>query len=103
MQEIPLQATASQVTNVVLGGQNCQLFIYQKDQGLFVDINVNGTNLVMGVIARDVVPLMNREYESFAGNLMFVDTQGSSDPDYTGLGDRFGLVYLSEAENVLIQ
>lgn len=103
MQEIPLQATPSQLTNVVLGGQNCQISIYQKAQGLFVDLNVNGTDLVVGVIARDCVPLMAREYEVFAGNLIFVDTEGSNDPTYDGLGARYGLVYLSEAENALIQ
>lgn len=103
MQEIPLQDAPSQVTKVVLDGQNCQLFIYQKDQGLFVDLNVDGEDVVTGIVARDMVPVMCREYDIFTGNLIFVDTQGIADPDYTGLGDRFALVYLNALENDLIQ
>jgi hypothetical protein len=103
MQEIPLQPISSQSTKVVLDGQNCQLLVYQKPQGIFVDINVDGVDLVVGVIARDAVPLMCREYEGFAGNLMFIDTQGGSDPSYEGVGSRFNLVYLTADEYALIQ
>jgi hypothetical protein len=38
----------------------------------------------------------------FIGNLLFVDTQGSSDPTYDGLGSRFSLVYLTAEEYALI-
>jgi len=31
-----------------------------------------------------------------------VDTQGNNDPEYTGLGTRYVLVYLTEAEYGLI-
>jgi len=103
MQEISLQAVPSQVTKVVLEGQNCQIFIYQKDAGLFVDLNVNGSDIVTGIIARDMDPVVCREYNLFVGDLIFVDTQGSDDPNYTGLADRFALVYLNEVENGLIQ
>jgi hypothetical protein len=102
MQTIPLQPVPTQATKVVLGGQNVQLLIYQKPQGVFVDINADGTDIVVGVIARDAVPLMCRDYLGFIGNLLFVDTQGNSDPSYDGLGSRFSLVYLTAEENALI-
>lgn len=102
MQEIPLQPVPSQSTKVVLGGQNCQLLVYQKPQGLFVDINADGVDVVVGVIARDAVPLVCREYTGFVGNLLFIDTQGSADPSYDGLGSRFSLVYLTADEYALI-
>jgi hypothetical protein len=102
MQQIPLQPVPSQATKVVLGGQNCQLSIYQKPQGVFVDINADGVDIVVGVIARDAVPLVCREYTGFIGNLLFIDTQGSSDPTYSGMGSRFSLVYLTAEENALI-
>ena len=99
MLQIPLQAVPSQQLQVVLAGQNVQIAIYQKQaQGLFVDINVNGLDIVTAVIAEDCNPLNPRGYEPFVGNLLFTDTQGSSDPDYTGLGARFQLVYLTAAE-----
>lgn len=103
MQQIPLQPIPSQSTKVVLGGQNCQLLVYQKPQGVFVDINADGVDIVVGVIARDAVPLVCQDYMGFIGNLLFIDTQGSSDPSYEGLGSRFNLVYLTAEEYALIQ
>lgn len=102
MQNIPIQPIPSQLVKVVLGGQNVQIFIYQKDQGLFVDINSDGVDIVVGVIARDAVAIICREYMGFIGNILFVDTQGSSDPTYSGLGSRFSLVYLTADEYGLI-
>lgn len=102
MQTVPLQPVPSQSTKVVLGGQNCQILIYQKPQGCFIDINADGVDIVVGVIARNAVPLVCREYVGFIGNLLFVDTQGSADPSYEGLGSRWSLVYLTAEENALI-
>ena len=102
MQTIPLQPVPAQTVAVVLGGQNCQLLIRQKTEGLFVDINSDGVDVVNTVIARDAVPLMCRPYLGFVGNLLFIDTQGSSDPQADGLGSRFQLVYLTDAEDALI-
>lgn len=102
MQNIPIQPIPSQLVKVVLGGQNVQIFIYQKDQGLFIDINSDGVDIVVGVIARDAVPIICREYMGFIGNILFVDTQGNSDPTYSGLGSRFSLVYLTADEYGLI-
>lgn len=102
MQTVPLQSVPIQVTKVVLGGQNVQIYLYQKPQGLFVDINSNGIDVVTGIIARDAVPIICREYIDFIGNLLFIDTQGSSDPNYKGLGNRWTLVYLTAAEYALI-
>lgn len=102
MQTVPLQPVPAQLTKVVLGGQNCQIALSQKAQGLFVDLNVNGVDIVVGIIARDAVPIVCREYAGFLGNLLFIDTQGADDPQTSGLGDRFELVYLTADENVLI-
>lgn len=101
MQDVTVQAVPAQTLKVVLAEQNCQINIYQKEQGLFVDIIANGETLVSAVIARDAVPLMCRDYLSFAGNLMFIDTQGASDPEYSTLGSRFKLVYLTADEYAL--
>ena len=93
MLQIPLQPVPSQTTSVILGDQNCQIFVYQKPQGLFVDVNIDGVEAVTCVIARNLVSVMCRNYEGFVGDLYFIDTQGTSDPDSTGLGSRFQLVY----------
>lgn len=103
MQQIPLQPIPSQIVRCVLGQQNVTLFIYQKPQGVFVDVTVENESIVTAALALDITPIVCRDYAGFVGNLMFTDTQGNSDPDYTGFAERFALVYLTEAEYALIQ
>lgn len=103
MQQIPIQPIPAQTVKAVLNGQNCQITIYQKAQGLFVDVNLSGVDISLATIARDTVPLVSRDYAGLSGNLLFVDTQGANDPDYTGLGSRYSLVYLTAAEYALIR
>ncbi len=101
MLQIPIQPVPSQQVKVVLASQNCQIAIYQKSQGVFVDLNSNGEDISVGVLAHNCVALDPREYENFSGNLMFVDTQGLNDPDYKSFGTRFFLVYLTADEFAL--
>ena len=102
MQTIPLQAVPSQTTSVVLGGKNCAIALYQKDQGLFFDLSADSQPIVAGVLALDANKLVCREYLGFPGNILFLDTQGNEDPYYTGLGTRFVLVYLTAEENAVL-
>jgi len=90
---VPLAPIPAQDCKVVLGGQNCHITVYQKPEGLFVDINADGVDIALAVIARDTVNLIARGYAGFVGSLFFIDTQGASDPDYTGLGIRYQLIY----------
>lgn len=102
MQTIPLQPVPNQVAKVVLGGQNVQIRINLRGESLFMDVNSNGEDIVTTVIVRDLGPIICRRYVGFVGNLMFVDTQGTEAPQYTGLGARWQLVYLSESEAEVI-
>lgn len=94
MKIIPVSPVPSQTLDVVLAGQNCQIAIYQKTTGLYVDVAVNDAPIVTGAIARDRVRLVRHIYLQFQGDLIIVDTRGSSDPESSGLGTRFLLVYL---------
>ena len=97
MQLITLQPVPSQQLQVVLGAQNCQISVYAKTTGLYVDLNVNGNDAVVGVIVRDGVTLVPA-YSGFIGNIAFGDTQGNSDPTFDGLGGRYQLAYLEAAD-----
>lgn len=98
MLTIPIQPVPSQTLSTVLNGQGCQIFVYKKGESLFFDLNSNGVDIVTTVIARDMVPLVCIEYTGFSGNIIFMDLQGKSDPEYTGLGKRFILLYLTQSE-----
>jgi len=93
IQTIPINAVPSQSFTVQLGGQNCDINIYQKNTGLFFDMVVNDTPCVNTVICLNLVGLVREAYYGFIGQLAFVDTKGTSDPEYSGLGTRYVLVY----------
>lgn len=102
MIEIPLQPIPSQIVKIVLDKQQCQIGLHQKPQGLFFDLNTNGVDIVNGVLVLDAVPLVLRQYLGFRGDFVVTDTQGKTTPIHTGLGSRFSLVYLTEAERGII-
>jgi hypothetical protein len=102
MLQIPIQPVPSQQVLCVLDGQNCQIAIYQKGDSVFVDLNSNGVNMCVACLAHNAVPLDSlNSYDGFQGNLFFIDTQGLDDPQYTGFGSRWVLVYLTAAELAL--
>ncbi len=94
---IPLRAVPNQAVTVQLNGQNSQINIYQKPQGLFIDLLVDNSPIVMGVIAQNLNPIVRDAYLGFIGDLAFIDNEGDDNPVYTGLGAlgaRFSLSYL---------
>ena len=93
IQQINIQSTPSQTFQVTLDSQSVQINLYQKNQGLFVDIGLNGTIISSGIIAENLNYLMPFGYVGFLGNLMFVDTTGNNDPYWEDFGTRFYLIY----------
>lgn len=102
MQVIPVQPVPSQLVKTVVAGQNCQIFLHQEGDQLYFDLNVNGTDIVTCVLCEDANPLVCIQYEGFQGNFLFNDTQGNSDPQPDGLGERYQFVYLTVAENAVV-
>lgn len=103
-QLVPLSAVPAQTLSVVLGGQNCQLSVYQKSTGLYLDLSVGGMPILNTMICRNAGRLLlSRTYLGFVGDLLFVDTLASplaagADPSYAGLGAQFQLIYLTGAD-----
>ena len=98
MQQINLQSVPSQQLQAVLDGQNCVISIYVKNQCMFFDLSVGGTRIAYAVQCKNLVSLVPTAYLGFAGWLLFFDTQGTSDPIYTGLGTRWVLLFLDSAD-----
>jgi hypothetical protein len=112
MQAIPLNAVPSQTLQITLGGQSCALSFYTKTgydltdptlsttaAQLYADISYNGVTLTTtAVCLNEKRLLINRQYLGFVGDFMFVDTQGTSDPQYAGLGSRYVLLYLEASD-----
>lgn len=98
MLTIPTQAVPAQSFDVKLGGQSCTITIRQKAQGMFLDLKADGVQVVSGIICRNRTRIVRYAYLGFKGDLCFIDTRGDADPQYSGLGDRWVLMYLAEGE-----
>lgn len=96
---IALSAIGRQTIQVPLSGIQAQLNVYQLATGLFMDIYKSGTLVMAGVLCQDRTWIIRQSSYGFPGDFIFVDTQGTSDPDYSGLSNRFALYYL-EGQNV---
>lgn len=90
---IPVQPIASQYFDVTLNKQDCRIALYQKREKVYFDLVADDKPIITGAVARDRSYLIRAPYMGFVGDLYFVDTQGSDDPVYTGLGTRFILIY----------
>ena len=90
---IPITNNAAQTMNIVLGGQNCVINLYQKGVNLFFDLTVSGNSLINSRFCLDRNILVFEDYLPFSGQLFFIDMQGTSDPQYQDLGTRYVLFY----------
>ena len=97
---VPLQRVPSQTVNVTLGGQSCTIAVRQATTGLFVTLSVDDAIVIAGVLALDRNVIVRDAWLGFTGDLAFFDVQAppALDPDWTGLGTRFLLVWISPAE-----
>lgn len=103
MMIVPLQALPSQNLQVPLNGQACALNVYQKGTDIYLDLSVNGRPIQQGKQCRNRVALVRCAYLGFQGDLVFIDTQGATDPVYTGFNAnpalaRYLLIYLSPTD-----
>jgi len=102
MQIVPLNPVPSQSLNITLGGQACQINVYQKAFGVFLDLSVNNVLIIGGVLCLNLVLIVRSLYLGFVGDLAFIDNQDSSDPTFDGLGSRYSLAYLTTDDVALI-
>lgn len=74
--------------------------IYQSGGKIYADVTVDTSPVVTGVLCHNLDPIICRQYVGFLGNLVFVDTEGAADPEFSGIGARWQLVYMTETELV---
>lgn len=98
MQIVPVQPIPNQTLQVQLDGQPCTLNIFQYAYGLFMSVFVADALIIASVPCENFNRIVRNVYLGLSGDFVFLDTQGTEDPVYTGLGSRFVLLYLSEDE-----
>lgn len=95
---VPAQALPNQTLQIQLDGQPVTLNIYQTTYQLAMDVLVNGALIIGGVICQNLNRIVRDLYLGFGGDFVWVDTEGTADPVYTGIGARFQLVYLETSD-----
>ncbi len=109
MLAIPTQPIPAQSISVTLANQACRINLYSKTAHfdptygtpsavLFCDLYVTDTLILAAVPCWNGNRIVRDTYLGFAGDLAIFDTAGTSDPQYTGLGSRWQLVYLTTAD-----
>jgi len=98
MLEISLKPLKAQRLSVTLNGQNCEIRLYQRSTGFYIDLTADGNPVLQGVICLNCNKIVRYSYLPFSGELFFADLAGSSDPVWDGLGERFKLYYLAPEE-----
>lgn len=96
---VPLQAVPAQTFSVQLGNQNVNLTLRQLSTGLYMNIEVDTTEIVGLVLCENLNRIVRSLYLGFKGDFFFYDTSGDGyDPFWTGLGSRFLLYYIEASE-----
>ncbi|MCG0998060.1 phage baseplate plug family protein [Acetobacter persici] len=90
---VPLSALPAQTLKVSLSGTLVQITLRQRSTGLYADFDAGTTRLLSGVLCQDRTWLVRDAAIGLPGDFLFADTQGQQDPDTTGLGSRFLLLY----------
>ena len=97
IQIVPTQAIPNQRFQVVLGGQNCIIHLYQKGAYMYLDLTCNGVKVRDGAICLPNIVLTNYPTPNFSGVLFFTDnTDHDQPPYYKELGKRYFLCYDEE-------
>lgn len=101
MLEIPLIAFPDQELLITLGGQNCTISVYQRDDYTYLDLIVGQETIVQGAICMPITAIVQKP-ANFRGQLYMWDSTSPDDAQalakWEELGTRFKLVYATEDE-----
>lgn len=90
---IPLKPIPAQRFTCPLAGQSYTFWLRQLQSGLYLDLAMQTRPLILGALCLHGTDIIRNPASPLQGTLTFTDTQGSQDPDYTGLGSRFVLQF----------
>ena len=99
MQAISLQPVPNQTASMLVAGQLAGINLYTMSDGnLYIDILLNNLPILTGVLCLNKTRIVRDAYFGFIGDFIFVDTQGSNDPQFAELGTRYQFNYVSASD-----
>src|ERR1700758_2929168 len=96
---IPLQPRANQSFSCILDGQSAHITLETTDYGLYATVVYNGVTVASSRLCLARTDINSAVYNGLPQGLFFANTQGESDPVYTGFGTQYQLVYGDPASN----
>lgn len=97
MQQIYLDDLENQKFKVVLNKQNTTIRIYQRGNYIYMDLTLDSTPLLTGAICYDRTLIIQRTID-FAGNFMFIDLIGTTNPEHSNLSSRYVFIYIEDSD-----
>ncbi len=91
--QVPISAVPAQMFKITLAEQTLQITLRQRATGLYADIWCAGTRVLSGVLCQDRTWFARNAATGLPGDLAFMDTQGTQDPQSTQLGTRYVLLW----------
>lgn len=95
---LPVRPEPNQRFSIVLNDQNCTVELFQRYDRLYLNLYVDDTAVVSGVVCLNQQNLIIPTTTKFIGYLYFADTLGNSAPQWEELGTRYELIYASPEE-----
>ncbi|MDE1484308.1 hypothetical protein [Xenorhabdus bovienii] len=86
--EITISLIPNQTTSFSIGTDLIELTLETRLENIFATVKQNGEYLVCNRICRNLTYICRW--------LVFIDIEGNSDPEYSGLGSRYKLVWNDE-------
>jgi hypothetical protein len=94
-QTIQLSPLPNQEVDFNYGDNNFTINLRTLKNGILIfDLKRNEKQVCCGVLCHNNYPLLINN-NIVEGNFLFRDTKGSTDPFYTGLGNRYQLIFKS--------
>jgi hypothetical protein len=98
MIQISLSRLPSQEFRVVLEGQLCTVWLYQRGRRLFMDLTVGDVPVFRGASCIEGGPVNRSPSPAFSGTFHFHDFEGREAPGWEGLESRWVLCWVPEGE-----
>ena len=94
--EIPIKSMPSQKLSVVLGKQNIIIELAWRNNWLYAMVRVGKVDVVCSRLCLNREPIVREQYRGFVGELYFDDQQGNQDPEFSELGSRYKLFWVTK-------
>ena len=96
--QIALSSLPSQEFRCVLDSQYCSISLSQKGRKIYMDLFSGDRAICQGAACEFGVDVVQSVDPAFKGTLHFYDFDGREAPEWTGLDERWVLVFLPQDE-----